>query len=364
MIIGIDASKAAVKNRTGVENLVYELILNLAKIDHENIYYLYTNAPLPKELRHQLNFIEKLDQKKRFWNSWFLPRIVGANKCDVYLQPTDKIPSTAPKNSIAIVHDLAWKYFPTAYSTFDNMRQRQAINNYLHRARKLICVSKSTRDDLVKYFPKTKSKAFVVPLGYDKNIFHPFSSPRDLLKIDSPYILSIGRLEERKNTARLINAFIILKKEKEIEHKLVLIGSPGYNFDIIYRLINDAGHYAKDIVLPGFIEHTKLAEVIARADVFAFPTLYEGFGLPALEAMACAVPTVTSNTSSLPEIVGDGAILCDPEDENDIADKIYQFISNKNIREKYSAAALKQAEMFSWEKTARETLNIIEEVEK
>jgi len=360
MIIGIDASKAAVKNRTGIENLVYELILNLIKIDHNNIYYLYTNAPLPKELKHQLNFIEKLDRRKRFWNSWFLPQIVRTNKCDVYLQPTDKIPASAPKKSIAIVHDLAWKYFPAAYSVLGNIRQRQAIDNYLRRAKKLICVSESTKNDLTKYFPEAKSKASVVPLGYDKNVFHPFSSPRDLLKIDSPYILSVGRLEERKNTARLINAFVSLKKEKGIEHKLVLIGSPGYNFDVIYRLINDAGQYAKDIVLPGFIKRDKLAEVIARADVFAFPTLYEGFGLSVLDALACGVPVVTSNVSSLPEIVGNAALLCNPEDENDIGEKIFQFISDEKLRDKYSRRAVDQATKFSWEKTARETLNIIE----
>jgi len=361
MIIGIDASKAAVKNRTGVENLVYELILNLSKIDHKNVYYLYTNTPLPNELHHQVNFIQKLNRHRRFWNSWFLSRTVAKNRPDVYLQPADKIPAAAPKKSIAIVHDLAWKYFPEAYSKFGLSRQRQAIRNYLRKAKRIICVSESTRKDLIKNYPQTKSKASTILLGYDKNRFHRFASPQDLLKIRDPYILSIGRLEKRKNTASLIKAFIKLKEEHQLKHKLVLIGTPGYDFDSIYKLINDSD-YAKDIVLPGFIHHDKLAEAIARADLFAFPTLYEGFGLPALEAMACGTPVVTSDSSSLPEIVDNAALLCNPDDENDIAEKIFQLISDEKSSHNFSQNGIKQAEKFSWEKMAKEYLGLFETI--
>lgn len=362
MIIGIDASKAAVRDRTGVENFVYQLILNLAKIDHKNIYFLYTNSPLPKELKEQINFVEQLNQKKRFWNSWFLPIILRQYPCDVYLQATDKIPRTAPEKSVAVVHDFAWKYFPEAYSTFQNLRQRQTIENYASRAKKLICVSNSTRRDLVKYYPKLKTKTAVVPLGYDQNIFHPIDHPKDLLKIDAPYILYVGRIEERKNSVRLINAFVKLKKEKNIPHKLILLGSPGHNFESISHLIQNLVQYSKDVILPGFVNHAKLPEIIARSDVFAFPTLYEGFGLAVLEAMACGAAIVTSDTSSLPEVVGDGALLCDPTDENDIANKIYSLISDEKLRRKYSAAAISQAQKFSWEKTSKQTLDILEKL--
>ncbi len=360
MIIGIDSSKAAKKQRTGVENFVYQLILNLAKIDRTNIYFLYTNTPLPQELKKRANFIEKLIEKKRFWNRFYLPFAIKKDPCNIYLQPTDKIPCTAPAKSIAVVHDLASKYFPKAYSSAEKLRQQRTLDNYVKFARKIICISQSTQNDLLKFYPKLKQKIEVVPLGYDHEEFHPFDAPRDRLKIGGSYILSVGRIEERKNSVRLFQAFINLKKEKNIPHKLVLAGIPGYNFSAIYDLIKTFGQYSSDIILPGYISHDRLPELIARAEIFAFPTLYEGFGLSVLEAMACGTAVVTSNSSSIPEIVGDAALLCNPEDENDIADKIYQLISDEDLRQKYSRLAIKQAEQFSWKKTATEILTIFE----
>ncbi|MDO8444191.1 MAG: glycosyltransferase family 1 protein [bacterium] len=362
MIIGIDASKAAKEARTGVENFVYQLVLNLAKIDQHNTYFLYTNAPLPTELKKQVNFIEKLNRKKRFWNHLFLPLSVLKAPCDVYLQPTDKIPGSANKKTVAVVHDLAYKHFPAAYSTSEKLRQLRTLKNYAKYAKKIICVSQSTKNDLIKYYPNLKSKIEIIALGYDPEMFHPFENPRDLLKIGCPYILYAGRIEERKNSLRLIRAFLKLKKENNIPHKLVLAGDPGFNFESIFNLINGSDIYSNNIVLPGHINHDRLPEVIARADVFAFPTLYEGFGLAALEALACGAAVVTSNTSSLPEIVGDAALLCDPENVDDIADKIYKFISDEKLRQKYSVAAIKQAEYFSWTNTATQVLKILEKL--
>ena len=362
MIIGIDTSKAVKETRTGVENFVYQLVLNLAKIDQHNTYFLYTNAPLPAELKKQVNFIEKLNRQRRFWNRLFLPLSVLNAPCDVYLQSTDKIPWSANKKAVAVVHDLAYKYFPTAYSTAEKLRQLRTLKNYARYAKKIICVSQSTKNDLIKYYPKLESKTEIVPLGYDPEKFHPFENPRDLLKIGCPYILYAGRIEERKNSLRLIRAFLKLKKENNIPHKLVLVGDPGFNFESIFNLINGSGKYSSDIVLPGYINHDRLPEVIARADVFAFPTLYEGFGLAVLEALACGAAVVTSNTSSLPEIVGDAALLCNPEDENDIARKIYQFIANKKLRQEYSVAAIKRAQYFSWTNTATQVLKILEKL--
>ncbi len=362
MIIGIDASKAASAKRTGVENFVYQLILHLQSTDKNNVYFLYTNIPLPAELTRSANFIQKLNQKKRFWNSFFLPLAVFRNPCDVYLQPADKIPWTFRRKSASVVHDLAWKYFPTAYSVKEKLRQINTLDNYAAKASKLICVSKSTQSDLLKYYPELKSKTDVVALGYDQDKFHPFEHPRDLLNIGAPYLLYVGRIEERKNLIRLTKAFLKLKQKKNIPHKLVLVGVPGFNFEAINTLIKKAGNLSKEIVMPGFVDHTDLPEIIARADVFVFPSLYEGFGLAVLEAQACGAPVLTSDTSSLPEVVGDAAVLCDPEDERDIADNIYRLVSDEKLRQKYSTAGIKRAKQFSWEKTAEKVLGIMEKL--
>jgi glycosyltransferase involved in cell wall biosynthesis len=359
MIIGIDASKAAKEKRTGVENYIYQLLLQLKKIDRKNTYFLFTNSPLPRELVGQ-NFIEKLTPAKRFWNKIFLPLAVLRQPIDVYIQPTDLIPWSAPKKSIAIIHDLAYKHFPDAYSTRQKVRQFQSLVNITKRASKIVCVSKSTENDLIRYFPRAKGRTKVIPLGFDTEIFHPFDKPRDLLKLDN-YILCTGRIETRKNTHRLVAAFNFLKDKYNIPHKLVLAGSPGYNYKTILKEIKKSP-FTKEIIQLGYVNDDRLPEIIARADLFAFPTLYEGFGLSVLEAMACGTPVVTSRISSLPEIVGDAALLCDPENEKDIAEKMYKFISDKRLKEKFAKLGVERSRNFSWESTAKTTLKLVEEM--
>lgn len=354
MIIGIDASKAAQKVRTGVENYVFELILNLHKIDQKNTYYLYTNKGLPKELLGK-NFIEKKISVQRFWNRVFLPLAVLTNKPDVYLQPSDLIPWSAPVKSAAVVHDLASYYFPKAYSKNSLFKQKKSYLNYVKNAQKIICVSHSTEKDFAKYFPVKKSDIAVIPLGFDRELFHPTKSP----KADSPYIFYSGRIEERKNIIRLVKAFVKLKNEHDIPHQLILSGSFGFGFEKIIDYIKNEVEFSADIKILGYIEREEVPKLISNAEIYASPTLYEGFGLSVLEAMACGAAIVTSKISSLPEVVGDAALLCDPLDENDIADKMYQLISDKNFRQDLQEKAIKQAQKFSWESTATQTLDLL-----
>jgi len=360
MIIGIDASKAAVKERTGIENYVYQLILNLKALDRDHIYFLYTNAPLPTELVNSVNFVEKLIPFTYAWNSFFLPLSVYKNPCDVYLQPTDRIPWSAPKKSIGVIHDLAWKYFPNAYNAKNKYFQIKAIKSLAKKDIKTICVSRSTENDLIKFYPVFKKKTKVISLGYDNAIFHQIAKPKNILKLKEKFILFTGRLEERKNLVRLIRAFVILKNEYKITHKLVLAGSPGYNFDLIKQEIRKSGNFANDIIIPGHIGHDQLPDILSAADVFAFPTLYEGFGLPIIEAMACGAPVLTSGASSMPEVAGKAALFCNPLDENDIAKKLYKLISDEKLRKQLTVSGLNQAAKFSWQKTAEETLTLLE----
>ncbi|MEI7792630.1 MAG: glycosyltransferase family 1 protein [Candidatus Berkelbacteria bacterium] len=361
MIIGIDAAKAAITNRSGVENFVYEVILNLKKIDQKNTYFLYTNKHLPAELVGD-NFQEKYIEGRRFWNRYHLPKALAEFPPEVYFQPLDFIPKNAPKKSIAVIHDLASKFFPNAYSFREKISQKLSLDNITQRAEKIICISQSTKADLLKFYPEVDKKIEIVHLGYDHEKFHPIIQPKDILKLDEHYILCSGRIEERKNTLALVRAFFKAKKAHNLTHKLVLAGGSGYGANKVYNEVNNNIEFRKDVVMPGHISHDKLPDLIAGADLFAFPSLYEGFGLSLIEAMACGAVVLTSNTSSLPEVGDDSVYYIDPANENDIADGLYKALMDIDLRRELKKKAPETAKQYSWEKTARNILNILEKL--
>lgn len=362
MLIGINASKTSTKNRTGVENTVYQLIFNLKKLDKNNIYALYSNSPIPAELTNQLNFIGKYLPFPKFWSKIKLAHELAENKPDLYIEISYAIPRSAPKKSIAFVHDLAWKYFPGSYSFSEKLSQKSVLRTNIKRAAKIICISETTKKDLIKYFPESKSKAEVLYLAYDSEKFHANIKPRNVLKIEEPYILYVGRIEERKNVRRLVEAFKLVKKEKDIPHKLVIAGNPGHNGQNLIEEINQDGEINKDVILTGFVKDENLPDLYAGANIFAFPSLYEGFGIPILEAMACGIPVLTSESSSLSEIAGDAALLVKPTDTVDIAGGIYELIKNSELRKKLIKNGYDRVKLFSWEKSAKELLAIMEKM--
>ncbi len=362
MIIGIDANKATVKKRTGIENFVFELILNLLAIDSKNTYYLFAASDLPDQITRYKHVVQIKSKFSRPWNKFALPLLIRKNMPDVYLQPLDAIPMFAPRKTLGVIHDLAYKYFPEAYSGLENRRQNKVLANIISKSQKIICISESTKKDVLDFYPKAKDKIDVIHLGYDPKIFHQIDKPRDVLKIDSPYILFTGRIEERKNVKRLVEAFLKVKKELNIPQKLILAGAPGYNYDKIYKAIIKDTTYANEIIMPGHISHESLPDLMVKADFLIFPTLYEGFGLPVLEAMACGAAVVAAKSSSLPEVAGEAAVYVNPLDVDDIAEGISYLIQHPETKKHYQGLALERAKHFSWEKTARSFLTELENI--
>lgn len=359
MIIGIDASKAAMDKRTGVENYVYQLILNLQKIDSKNTYYLYTNKHLPEELLKNSNFIEKFIPFPKFWNKIRLPLELRKDKPEKYLQPVYMIPKFAPAKSIGVFHDLAWKKFPEAYSSKDIASQKRALKNLRRRAQTIICVSNSAKNDLIEVCPDLEPRLKVV--YHAGNIKPSPTQFKDLLKIGQKYFLFFGRLETRKNVVNIVKAFYEAK-EHGLSHKLVLVGKPGFGYDKIETEINSNSEFSGDIIRPNFVDDATLYDLIAGAEATVYPSLYEGFGLPALESMSIGTPVITANTSSLPEVVGDSAIMVDPTDFHQISDAMIKISTDSNFRQQLSISGIEQARHFSWQKTAEQTLKLLEEL--
>ncbi|MEO0098367.1 MAG: glycosyltransferase family 1 protein, partial [candidate division WOR-3 bacterium] len=242
--------------------------------------------------------------------------------------------------------------------------------NSIRKADKIIVVSQSLKFDLMKLFSIPEGKIAVIHNGFDEN-FRPITDKltlsliREKYHLPSDFILTLGVLEPKKNTERLLWAYAELKKSLPNLPKLVIGGSRKYGW-LNTRLLPMVKNLklAGEVIFPDTIFHEDLPAVYSLAKVFILPSLYEGFGLPVLEAMACGTPVVTSNISSLPEVAGDAAILVNPYDVSDIARGIKEALLNEKKRQEMIEKGLKNVQRFSWRKAAEEVLEVLEEVLK
>lgn len=229
------------------------------------------------------------------------------------------------------------------------------------RADKIITYSDSTKKDVIEFLNINEKKISVIPLGVEEK-FKP-ASEKEIKKIKADlglpdnYIITLGTLQPRKNLEALIDAFARLKKDKAIPHKLVVVGEEGWNNERLLTKL-DRLDIAEDIVITGFIEDNQLPSLYSGATALVYPSLYEGFGLPVLEAMACGVPVACSNTSSLPEVAGEAALLFDPTDVDQIYSSMQELLSDDRLRNNLSEVGIKRARHFTWEKTAKQTLSL------
>jgi len=260
---------------------------------------------------------------------------------------------------VVTVHDLVRCCFAVARETIMEKLFIRLDIRYIKRASHIIAVSRNTRDDLIKYLKIPDDKISVIYNGIDHSIFKPYN----IKVLDKPYILYVGSERPRKNLGRLFDAFAKLKPEFP-ELKLVKVGACGrceeYRRETMMRL--DSLGITQDVIFVDYTSDLGLAHYYSSAALLAYPSLYEGFGLPPLEAMACGCPVVTSNTSSLPEVVGEAAILVNPYDTDSLARAMRQVLTDSELRDNMVKKGLEQAKKFSWEETARQTLEVYNRV--
>jgi len=234
----------------------------------------------------------------------------------------------------------------------------------IRRVDKVLAISDKTKQDLITYLNVPENKIVVTLLAADKqyckiNNSKLIDNVKHKYGISSPYILYVGTLEPRKNVPALLEAYAKIKKK--IPHKLVIVGKKGWKYKKIFETI-DRLRLNDDVLFTGYVLNEDLPALYNGADLFVYPSFYEGFGLPPLEAMQCGCPVITSNTSSLPEVVGNGGIMVNPNNISELSKHMEMVLKNKNLRQKLIKSGLKQAKKFSWEKCARETLKVYEEV--
>ncbi|MFA6160109.1 MAG: glycosyltransferase family 1 protein [Parcubacteria group bacterium] len=384
MKIGIDIRLIG-KKQTGSEAVFFNLSKNLAKIDSENEYKLFTDITdkniLEKikkdlEITSKNNFeIISLPTRNKFsWNFWTLPRYLRKKPVDVYL--TQYItPWFVPKKVkiITIIHDISFEFFPQFIKFWDLLFLKSLIPKSLKRADEIIAVSKFTQDEIIKYYkidPKkvdwfhnAVSEDFLVQDISEEKI----KAIKKKYNLPDRYILYIGTLQPRKNIPALIEAFILLKVELNLKLKLnslklVIAGGKGHNYDKLIDEVVRRNNLAEDVFFPGYIDEEDKAGILKGADVFVFPSFYEGFGLPILEAMSLGVPTIVSDIPPHREIVGSTALFFKPEIPGELTQKIKEIVSNDLTRDSLSKNGKLQAEKFSWQKTAQKLLDIFVEM--
>ncbi|MBL7053315.1 MAG: glycosyltransferase family 4 protein [Candidatus Portnoybacteria bacterium] len=333
MVIGINTVAAFNKQRTGVEEYTYQLIKHLTMLNraqgHRFVLYNKENLKWPFPM----------------WTQIRLSTEMAFNKPDVLFIPVHVLPLIHPKNSVVTIHGLEYEYYPQMYPRKRLSYLRWSTKYALKNANKIIAISENTKKDLVELYNGNPEKIHV--------IHHGVITPNlvDIDKSNQPYILYIGRLETKKNINGLVRAFELLKKRYQVPHKLVLAGLKGYGYDRM--------NFSKDIILKGYVTEKEKWQLLKNADMFVFPTFYEGFGMPILEAQISGCSVITSNVSSIPEVAGDGAILIEPRNIEEICDRMYQVIEDKEFKKRLINYGYNNVKKFSWEKCSKETLRVL-----
>ncbi len=366
MLIGIDASRSVAQRRTGTENYSLNLIRHLLISDTEHRYRLYFNHPPPYNLQ-PVTCDLRIMPFPRLWTHLRLSWEMARRPPDVLFVPAHVLPIVHPRRSVVTIHDLGYLYYPEAHRPLDRLYLDLSTRYNARAAAHLIVDSLATKRDLVERYGTNSDKITVIHPGYDKETFQPvrdegaIEAIKAKYGIASDYILFVGTLQPRKNLVRLIEAFASMQVGKYANLQLVIAGKKGWLYQEIFRQVEEFGLEDR-VVFTGYVPEGDLPVLMSGARLFVFPSLYEGFGLPVLEAMACGVPVACSNVSSLPEVAGDAAVLVDPLDVEGMAVAIERVLGDEDLRGELIERGFEQAKKFSWEKCARETLKVLEMV--
>lgn len=363
--IGIEA-KLLCSPLTGIGRVVSTYVLQLQKLDSDNIYYVYTPYQIPSKLIKNQNwqncYFSKLKSKYSILNNirnlffnFFFSLLARKHDLDVLIvTSTNAFPLYMPKKNIklfSIIYDSVWKLFPETMSIMNRYLLTFTIPKKLRKSYHLIAISQSVADEMQTLFQSTIPVS-TIPLAADTEVFYPCNAESGVLKkygIRKRYILSVCTVEPRKNLHSLLRAFS--KIQDRDQYCLVLCGQKGWGKNDYETTIKDLG-IEDDVLFTGYVLDEELAPLYSGAEMFIFPSLYEGFGLPILEAMQCGCPVITSNVSSMPEVGGNAALYVNPTNIEELTSTIEQVLVDSGLKDRLSIAGLERAKEFSWRKSS------------
>ncbi len=370
MLIGVDASRATRARRTGTERYSLELIRHLLALDGRHRWRLYFQSPPAPGLfaaGEQVTY--RVLPIPRLWTHLGLSWEMWRRPPDVLFVPAHVLPLWRPRRTVVTVHDIGYHYYPNAHPRRQRIYLAWSTRWNVRVATKVLADSQATRDDLVTAYGVDPAKIVVVYPGRDESLKREDdpdkqAAARARYGIGPHYILYVGTLQPRKNLVRLIQAFArLIARATDIpdDLELVLAGQPGWLSASILGEPRRLGIEAR-VRFPGYLDDADLAPLISGARVYAYPSLYEGFGFPVLEAQACGVPVLTSAASSLPEVAGDAAWLVDPTDVEAIAAGLHRLLTDQTLRAALIERGYANVRRFSWARAARQVLDVLEQV--
>lgn len=365
MRIGIDATSLC-RKITGIEYYTLNLVKNILKIDNKNDYIIFFRKEIHPELKQfekKAKFLVSPINNQIFCEQVWLPYIVRGEKVELMHFPA--FPPgvlTSKKYIITIFDATVWKY-PKTLSWKGKLYMKPLITLATKRASKILTISENSKKDIIKFTKVPSYQVENTGIAISK-IFNPLGNKILLEKIKKKYnlptkfILSVCSIEPRKNLLNLLKAYkLLLDINPKIQHKLVLAGRKAWGKNLISNKIIEL-NLKNNVIMTGYVPEQDLVCIYSLAEIFVFPSIYEGFGLPPLEAMACGTPVVSSNTSSLPEVIGNAGLMIDPYNIQEIAMTIKTLIQDPKLREQLIKLGIERAKLFSWEDVAKKVINI------
>jgi len=375
MKIGIEGQRLYRTKKHGMDMVALELIKNLQRIDHENEYVVFVKPDDDKNCIPQApNFkiIELRGGPYPIWEQFALPRAAKKEGCDMLHCTSNTGPIWSSVPLVTILHDIIYlenfsifKRGGTWYQKLGNMYRRFVVPPVVRKSKRVSTVSNFERER-IKNFMRLGNNLVTIYNGVgeyfkkidDENVL---TAAKEKYKLPDHFLFFLGNTDPKKNTPNVLKAFAEFNAQSALKYKLVMLD---YEESALQKILADVGHseVRKDIHLTGYVENTDLPAIVNQCEVFLYPSLRESFGIPILEGMACGVPVITSNTSSMPEIAGDAAYIVTPTNPEEISTAIVTILNNKELKNDLCEKGLERAKKFSWGNMAKAYLGLYKEV--
>ena len=378
MNISFDAQLLFEREKTGIGWTVEYILKNIIKESSNECYLNYFSLRNNDKKKDIIEEYTKLGYKtnkcawfhnviyKKTCNTIQIPySLFFGNKAQITQFFNYDIPPGVQGKAVTFVYDMVYKAFPETVSKKTMQMLDYNLTKSFERADHIITISEFSKSEIIKYMKFPEAKISVMPCGVDLTIYNnnyssdSINEVKERYLIKKDYILYLGTIEPRKNIERLVEAYALLKKSISNPPKLVIAGKKGWMYSTIFNKVEER-YLQNDVIFTDYVDAKDVPVLIQGAMCFVFPSVYEGFGLPPLEAMACGTPVIVSNKASIPEVVGDAGYYIDPYSIYDIKDAIEKLISNAQLREDLKQKGLYQAKKFTWKSSMEKLIMIYE----